>query len=843
MLSALLLVVGLSACNPKEAAQDYTVTEVNLKNINSIYHTSDTINFANANVEVKFKNADSVTLTKGEFDIVKENAKADTEFILYTNGLSAQTAGELEEGEYELSVYIISSQTTKEDIVTITVTSDLSTKYNLYGFTAPESVTIFNENKADISETEEGSFFRAADAYWVGDDNEFRFKPILEIGKTSATSFEADNYKVVVKVNGQAVVEGQQYDLFKYENFKFYFKDGTTWTDENNTFTISVTPADFTQDAFGDDVTPVTFTVKVADGYNVYDAVDLGRLSLVSDDFKAEAVRTTYERWQSGEVFYNGSNGFKKVVYYQLWNEFLTSKGKTNLQPVNGMFIHNDLTIDPAKDIPAEYLISVDEARRFTNSTNPDDYNYLVNSFRDEGWLYPHYMENDFIFNGNMFKLDFSNIKWCLSNSDGSTGAHFYYTKDQANYFMGHAVLFGFLGKTDNTSDQKAIFQNVESIGNSKNVTKKTDKEANEASGSFIYLKSDSSEVDVDNCIAKAFMIAFYSEYNIVKENANNGLDVSYSKIYDCYNSGLFSYCGENNTLTNSELKRFGGPTILLVNGTANDMSKEAAAEWIIDDKTVIVSEVTGEEAWFALLGVSNKAADIISLSGALYLQTDNYFAKPDNGDDINTYYYKLTNGLYEKVPALVINMDAVALESAYIGSNEPILYNYFKIGNSGLALNMGNPTDTEQIQAGTTIYTLATLSQKDPSTWTQEEIYAYNEAMAFGLDNAKNVFIQVLTNNIVSMGSPVFLSNGGTMAHFVDENYTMKFVNIDGTIEKFITEMMHSMQDSEYEPNFTPVYDETCHAFEGDVLYLVSPVGNTTLVAVVDLYTKEAQA
>ena len=113
MLSALLIVVGLSACAPKEEAKDYTVTEVNLKNINSVYHTSDTINFAGVKVEVKFKNADSVTLTKGEFDIEKENAKVDTQFILYTNGLSSQIAGELVEDEYELSVYIVSSQTTK----------------------------------------------------------------------------------------------------------------------------------------------------------------------------------------------------------------------------------------------------------------------------------------------------------------------------------------------------------------------------------------------------------------------------------------------------------------------------------------------------------------------------------------------------------------------------------------------------------------------------------------------------------------------------------------------------------------------------------------------------------
>ncbi|MBQ7467137.1 MAG: hypothetical protein IJS74_03600 [Clostridia bacterium] len=825
ILSAILVVVGLSACNPKKVVEDYTITSVKANNLYSTYHTSDTINFSDVTIEVTFKNGTKVTLTQGEVDIEKENAKEGTQFILNTDGLGTQTAGELEEGEYQISVYLSAYATTKQDLMTVTVTEDLSTKYNLYSFLGPQTIAGDDGYEKNIvtSETDESKFYKA-DGYYVGDDNEFRFKPRLEIGKTEDESFEADNYKVKVTVNGTEIVEGQQYDLFKYENFKFYFKDGTEWTDENNTFTISMLPADFAKNAYGRNITPVIFTVKVADGYNVYDAVDLGRLSLVSDAFKADAVRTTYERWQSGEVFYNPNGGFKRVVYYQLWEDFLTSKGKTNLKPVNAMFIHNDITVTSA-DIPQEYLISVAEAKAFVGSNNENDYGYLVNSFRDEGWLYPHYMENDFTFNGNMFKLDFSNIKWCLSNSDGSTGDAFYYTQNQSNYFMSHAVLFGFLGKSDNTSAQKAIFKNVESIGNSKNITKKTDQEANEASGSFIYFKSDASEVDVDNCIAKAFMIAFYSEYNkkVYSEGeqpellANNGLDVSYCKIYDCYNSGLFSYWGENNTLTHSELKRFGGPTIFLINGTEKG-AKESSAEWTIDDETIIESEVTGEEAWFAINGATGAALKIINFSSILSEQTDKYFAIDGK-----------------------INMKAVALESAYLGSTDSILYNFFRIGDSKIALNMGNPTSAEQMQAGTTIYTLVSLSQKDPSTWTQDEVNAYNEAMAFGYDNARNVFIQLIINNILTK-SPVFLSDGGTMAHLFpkgeyEENvpidvdhYSLVFVDIDATIANFL------------QSNYSLAYKSST-TFEGDLLYIMAPAGSTSLAAVVDLYTKEAQA
>ena len=823
--------IGLSACSPKKIIEDYTVESVKVNKLNDTYHTSDTVNFADITVDVIFKNGSKLTLTHGEFDIEKENAKEGTEFILTTDGLYTQIAGELEEDEYTISVYITAYAYTKENYKTVTVTSNLSTKYNLIYFTEPEFKTTYDANVESAaaekgSDEFESSFYKPAD-YYVGDDNEFRFQPTITIrNKTTRQNVVLENFRVVVKVNGEEIVEGQQYDLFKYENFKFYFKDGTEWTDENNTFTISMTPADFETDFAGNAIEPVTMTIKVADGYNVYDAVDLGRLSLVSDAFKAAYQNNdVYDRVVSGNVFFNPNGGFKTVTYYQLWQDFLTSKGKTNLKPVNGMFIHNDITINPLTDIPQEYLISIAEAKEFTDSSNPEDYEYLVNSFRDEGWLYPHYMENNITFNGNMFKLDFSNIKWCLSNSDGSTGDRFYYSKDQSAYFMSHAVLFGFLGKVDNTSTQIATFKNVEGMGNSKNVTMKTDKEANEASGAFIYLKADASEVNVDNCIAKAFMIAFYSEYNTKKysegENptiiANNGLNVSYSKIYDCYNSGLFSYWGENNTLTNSDLKRFGGPAIFLINGTADDLTKEGGAEWTVDSNTVIESYISGDEAWFALNGATAKAQEIIALSNVLYQQTDRYFA------------------IDEK-----INMKSVALESAYLGSDENILYNYFKYGNSEFALNMGNPTVDEQVQAGTVIYTLASLAQKNPADWTQDDFNAYNEAMAFGLDNAKNVFIQVITNGILGKGSPVFMSDGGTMAH-IDEYYVLHFVDIDSTIEKFITEMMTKMQYPSYEPDFTPVYDTECHTFEGNLLYFIAPAGNTTLVAVVDLYTKEA--
>ena len=81
ILGALMFVVALSACSPKKVIEDYTIDSVSVNGIYSTYHTSDTVNFSNVTVDVNFKNGSKLTLTHGEVDIDKENAKEGTEFI------------------------------------------------------------------------------------------------------------------------------------------------------------------------------------------------------------------------------------------------------------------------------------------------------------------------------------------------------------------------------------------------------------------------------------------------------------------------------------------------------------------------------------------------------------------------------------------------------------------------------------------------------------------------------------------------------------------------------------------------------------------------------------------
>ena len=681
-LCVALTVILFAACKTKNKSNSNEILGALANNLSNTYSTHSTIDFDAVTITLTYANKTTKTLTKGEIDIDVEDAKADTEFILLTSGLSAQTGGELEEETYAISVYVVETGKTYNlsNLPTITVTNNLSGFYDIVSFDAPAFVTTYKSNSAaeNISNTDGTKFYQTA-SYYVGAQNGFVIKPTLTVSSKNDSSYLVpDDYNVTVTVNGTAVVNGGDYDDFSYDNFTFYFKSSAI--DENKSFAISILPADYETNLSGDPIKAVTLTVKVGDGYNVYNAVDLGRINLVSESI----VLGQYNRHTENKIFYDETNNAAGHLVYKdtsvIWKAFLEQKVEEgiiadDLAPVNGIFIHGDIIVTAA-DLPADYFITTAEATAHSNAA-------LEGTLRDYSFLYNHYMENDFTFNGNLFSINFSGIKVGLSiiesDEHDDTQKHLkYYTSTQANFEMGHSTAFVFTGKNNQLSYQVANFINTNLTGNiQENINSENDTVIKQASGGLILLKAISSEVKATNNLSRLFFIGYYSELNAsanfevngVQKESHNGIAVDHCKILDNYTSAVYSWCGQNNTITNSLLDTSGGPSVFLIdraNYINNNYVNNDPASWVIDDATVIDNDLIGSESWFTLTDTSQLATALKNLDQLLSGYGKTIISKTNDKDSSIQY----------------MNILALGMDCLYQGSEDKHIDVSFTYGN-----------------------------------------------------------------------------------------------------------------------------------------------------------------
>ena len=716
--------IGFSACGGSNKGK--TIQGAEAVGLKAYYHVSETIDFASVKIKVTYDDKSTTELTKGEVDIDSTNAKADTQFVLGTNGLSAQQGGSLTAGEYKITCQIVGDKTnTKYELMTVIVSTDMSLVYDLQLFEAPQFIDTFNENNQS-SATNESNFYKTTD-YYVGDDNAFVLNPVLKLmSKKDASIATVTDFKANVKVEikgADAFSEVTDDTYFNYADFKFDFKESAI----GHKFRITMTPAEFDADFAGNPIQPVVFTVVVADGYNVYDAVDLGRINIFSDNVKNQ-ITTNNDSWSrddvSWSVFYNAENNTRvSKKYSELWNTFLTSKGKTDLQPVNGIFIHNDINVTP-NDIPSEYFVGTAEA-------SANGVSKAAGSLRDRTEIYTHYLENDFTFNGNLFKVDFSAIPWCRNNTDYDA---FYFPDDSADTHAtpGHATAFVMANKSDESNDTKAYFINVEAVGNTLNAAV-TANEGEDllAAGGLIMIKSITTTTVAENNIAKGWMIAWFAE---MTDNINS-LEMNYIKTYDCFNSGIYNYGSEKNTLANSEFKRFGGPVILATSIATDSGEKRDGVGFTIDkDTTTLESFVNGTEAWFTIVKANTIVAPFFALD-QLFNAYGNTVLQTQEGKNY-------------------MNMIAICLDSDTVTSTDPT-YATLEYGNNKYALDKdeNNPINQIWTQAKTAVF----LSSGGQIAYMPNEksITFINDATTFTGDN---LFIAYPMNATATAGVLVSL-------------------------------------------------------------------------------------
>ncbi|MCD8209651.1 MAG: hypothetical protein LUC31_02410 [Coprobacillus sp.] len=731
---------------------DFTVK---LNGLNSWYYPDDEIDWSGVSLTLTYDDLTEVQLRNLEFD-VDEAENEETEAIINTAGLYAQSQRDTDmvEGTYAISyAFTYDDVQYSSYILIVTVTYLPTSVYDVFSFEDPQLKITYEQNlqrvEYDMDNSAENQFYVAPDYYEVGDDNPFTFQPELWLyNKTTSQTEIPSSYHVNESVylgestevpNLKLDLDNNQY--VSVSGFDFQFTEEAI----GKVFTIVVELVGFNQDIASNPIQPITFTVKVQDGWNVYDALDLGRLNLVPDDFddgwsvysSGTNADTSYDHmgreyfesagpggyriWPhryytltlpdgSTETCSHGGNEY--VAYdevpegadpanYELhvsltyagpwcqtdwmtaphdnsyetsgnaceywhymvkpdvyWKNFLEEKGRENLQPVNGMFIHSDLMITQDV-IPPEFFVTADEAYYlgpevgasivdmigdlgsfdsmvetlvdsvlgFPTEGDPYVYDEMVGAVRDRSYIYNHHMNHDFLFDGNLFKINGSSLKWGMNNVFYAQINGYYPTSAKFS-IQGNSCWFVFdqnrnLNNADDIFD--CTFKNVEFMGNSKGYVESgsnnsssesalTDSER--ASGSLSFLMSHSSQVFVDNVIVKNANIAFWSQTN---RSGYTPLKITNSKVYDCYTTAFYVWLGGVVEVSHSEFKRFGGTASILISGACSSSNstrhpydtENKYSGLSFSDDCIIDCPVGGTESWFSLNNASTLVTQV----------------------------------------------------------------------------------------------------------------------------------------------------------------------------------------------------------------------------------------
>ena len=431
--------------------------------------------------------------------------------------------------------------------------------YVVSGVDSKKEFSDFETNKAKDSSRDDG-FYDRTQTYKVGDDNAFNVKPELTVldGDTyrpvSASKWDHD-FEITVKLDG-AVVDDTYYSVVDAKNCDIKFTEAAV----GKKFTVSVCPggvpetdvADFTK----------SIQVEVVDGYNVYEAKELGYFDTRDANSDEDAfTKEDGQRWVCK------------------WAEFKANNGMDpNLRPA-ALILQKDIKVTTA-DLPSNYFYTKAEATACGDAR-------AEGSLYDWAYLYEHTIDTDVTVDGNYFQLDLSEIPLVTREDQKDTAV---------GKVISHAAAF----KAIRGQDIK--FQNINMSGNAKNATSDAD---NIYGGGFIFVKAaGSATFTAYNMIATKFFITIMSERQHYPDTPKTEFLINYMKCFNNYNSFLYNW-GASMYVKNSMFKNCGGPVIIQDHSDTNDY-EQYDGMYVLGNPSSTVFEdcllenyVAGSEAWF----------------------------------------------------------------------------------------------------------------------------------------------------------------------------------------------------------------------------------------------------
>ncbi len=587
------------------------------------YTLNETVSFADIVITANYNDAstESISFDKVKVFLNGEDITANLNKITQSIGTKTVTI------EYE----------GKKAVITITVSSAAgggeipNEPVSVVSFEKPGSYTTHLNKKEAAGKTAyvktasdeatkqqkqdyEGEFMTGTDMYTVGDDNGFKFLPMMTISDENfqtetATAFKADTIVSLYNGTEYTALESR---AAATENTVEYFSGETVYLTANVTnntydfadaaigrqFKLSITPDDelYKKDS-GDAFVPVVCELTVVDGFNVYTAKQLAVID--NDNLEEGAAYNSEER-------------------PGVWNDIKTAEGLMGVKPAAVVF-QNDIAVT-ANDIPADMQYTLDK-----EITYYDDWDETAKTGTpvtgSNTFLYDQHDGNNFLLQrtvaegetfkiyGNYFNLDLSNVPLVCSfgNDEGNTYEDGY-GSDTSN-----AGWLNVIGATEEETGPQGEFEmkNLSVKGNAnigdRVYVTKSGKPLSVFAGGLVFAETAGITATIDNVVARTNFITF------MPHGTNAVTTYKNTKVYDSYQNAAFIWGKNTITLENCNFERGGGPLMI-----AQDIDPETDLNNFptitADEDTKLQNLVTGKEFWFNQFGASGQIASLLAL-------------------------------------------------------------------------------------------------------------------------------------------------------------------------------------------------------------------------------------
>ena len=454
-----------------------------------------------------------------------------------------------------------------------------ASEYILSGVDAKHEFVLFNQNKARDVAQDDG-FYDHTQSFKVGDDNAFNVRPELTVlDKVTLLPADSSNwdydFTITATVDGQPAGENY-FSVVDARKGDVKFTEAAI----GKTFTISVVPGGIEESKKASYTKSVT--VEVVDGYNVYNAKELGYFDTRGKDDPIDApTLETNKKWESK------------------WYQFKEANGmNVNYTPAALIFQTNIKVT--TKDLPSNFFYTAAEAKTLNDDKS-------AGSLIDYTFLYMFTKENSSItIDGNYFSLNLSEIPLVMRESCETTAP---------GTVVSHAAAF----KAIYGEDVK--FTNINMSGNARNAVDDNDRKF---SGGFIFVKGAGSKtLQAKNIIATQFYISFFGEESYNDNGYLTEFVLDQTKCYNNFNSFLYNW-GSKMDVRNSLFKGCGGPVTIQDHTSTKEYEKDngmtvlglAPTTNFVD--CTFENYVAGEEAWFQQFGATARVGQIKQM-GDLY--------------------------------------------------------------------------------------------------------------------------------------------------------------------------------------------------------------------------------
>ncbi len=457
------------------------------------------------------------------------------------------------------------------------------------------NITKFLNNKSSSS----NKFMDKTKNMIVGDDNNFKFKPIVKFVDENDLPVEVNNITFDIELYEnkndvyEKVIDASTYfDSLDNVNCEVNFNDAAV----GKKFKIAVAPSGIEKSKASKFTKE--FEIEVSDGFNVYNPKEFAYFN------KDRDCNSEYEE----------STGISVI---KAWEDFKVANKLTDTNEKNAFILQCDIEITD-NDLPKEF---------FYHEGDKDYKAQLEGTLRDYSNIYYHTFSNNdekLGLYGNYFTLNASKISLVKQelDYDGSV--------TNVSQVISHSTLFR-TEKKDGVTGESFVMRDLNLIGNSQR------KEDLALGGGIILHKNHSVKALAENNVSNSWFITYFIEY----VDSDYVINKCYAR--DNFNSFIYNY-GGNVTIKNSDMEGTGGPIIIQDHVFYSSGATENIAHAVIENSR-LENWVSGEEGWFQLVGATALVPGVKALS-SLFAQYGRSFVKTRkiNNEDVQFFNFICVN-------------------------------------------------------------------------------------------------------------------------------------------------------------------------------------------------------